>query len=147
MEGRYAVTHFSQHLLLAPALGLLQPGCVAWLQAAAGHRTQPGRATPPVRTSHTTPAPLHAGSSDSTVQPKALRRLGSETRYVRRWLQPRLHELYEALYRSALSGDMEATRLLLRMGGLDGKTEAEKKKPTKTGPGFAKKAMEEFRAR
>lgn len=67
---------------------------------------------------------------------------------MRRWLQPRLPDLCEAVLRSALGGDMEATRLLLRMGGLDGKAEADrKKKPTKTAPGFAKKALDEFRAR
>ena len=148
------MTHLSQHLLLAPALGLLQPGCIAWLHAVGSHRAQPAaRSTAqPARVahtqpSHTVPTALHARSGEGSAEPKPLQRIGNEARYVRRWLQPRLPELCEAVLRSALGGDMEATRLLLRMGGLDGRPEAQRKKPTKTGPGFAKKAMDEFRAR
>lgn len=133
-------------------IGLVQPGYVPWLQAAGSQRPKdPARRA--AHLAHVAPS-LHSAHDapgtpvrNADTAPAPGRRVGSEARYVRRWLQPRLPDLCEAVLRSALGGDMEATRLLLRMGGLDGKTEAPKKKPTKTGPGFAKKALDEFRAR
>lgn len=143
------MTHLSEAPVRATGIGLLQPGCVARLRAAGSHRPQPAarRAVHPARPAHGPTAPPPARTADTGTAPKSTQRVGSEARYVRRWLQPRLPDLCDAVLRSALGGDMEATRLLLRMGGLDGKPETPKKKPTKTGPGFAKKAMDEFRAR
>lgn len=146
----------ARHLLHTPERKAWQPGRIPWLRAAGNHvsKARPHHAAQPSHTGHPARAgqeapvvaPLHRAEPASIAKPA--QRIGSEARYVRRWLQPRLPDLCEAVLRSALGGDMEATRLLLRMGGLDGKTEADKKKkPTKTGPGFAKKAMDEFRSR
>ena len=132
------------------AVEALQPGHLAWLQATGRERQHAESKPRGQQKAAAAPAcaPATPATRSADALPRPTQRAGSEARYVRRWLQPRMPDLCEAVLRSALGGDMEATRLLLRMGGLDGKAEVEKKKkPTKTGPGFAKKAIDEFRAR
>ncbi len=147
------MTHQRKHMQTAN-LDVSQPGPVAWLQAVsierqqagAKHRVESALTAPPARVVYPAPAPPAARSPDTAARPA--KRAGSEARYVRRWLQPRLPELCEAVLRSALSGDMEATKLLLRMADLEKKQESGKtKKPVPTGPGFAKKAIDAFRSR
>ncbi|MGI4854492.1 MAG: hypothetical protein ACRYF4_10670 [Janthinobacterium lividum] len=81
------------------------------------------------------------------IVPSAPRASGC-SRFVRRRVAARLPEICDALIARAVDGDMQAVKLLWQMGEMDGPaTKPARSTSAKAAVGFARKALEEFRAR
>lgn len=93
------------------------------------------------------PAAVAKTAVKGEIVPSAPRASGC-SRFVRRRVAARLPEICDALIARAVDGDMQAVKLLWQMGELDEPT-AKPARGTgaKAAVGFARKALEEFRAR
>lgn len=123
----------------------VQPAANRRLAGCTGQRVL--RAAAELQALQDRPALAGKTAAKGEVVPGAPRASGC-SRFVRRRVAAQLPEICDALIARAVDGDMQAVKLLWQMGELDGSAA----KPARTGSskaavGFARKALEEFRAR